>query len=85
MQRANSFWAALSLTLTLLVPSVPAEASEVVKLARLMITGKRLSNADITRSNSSAAQHGSQVGNEVRHGGDDVLGAADGQRQFRPI
>lgn len=85
MQQAKSFWAALSLTLTLLVPSVPAEASEVVKLARLMITGKRLSSADITRSNSTSAQHGSQVGNEIRPSGDDVLGAADGQRLFRPI
>ncbi|CAN5265176.1 hypothetical protein BH11PSE10_BH11PSE10_19040 [soil metagenome] len=86
MQQRNSFLAVASLALVLLLPSAPAQASEVVKLARLVITGKRLSSVDATRSNNAAAPQGSQVANEARHGGgDDVLGAADGQRQFRPI
>ncbi len=86
MQQRNSFLAVVSLALVLLAPSAPAEASEVVKLARLVITGKRLSSVDAMRSNNAAAPQGSQAANEVRHGGgDEVLGAADGQRQFRPI
>ena len=89
MQQRNSFLAlaSLALALTLLLPSAPAQASEVVKLARLVITGKRLSSVDATRSSNAAAPQGAQAANETRHGGaDDVLGAADsGQRQFRPI
>ena len=88
MQQRISFLAVASLALTfLLVPSAPAQASEVVKLARLVITGKRLSSVDATRSSNAAAPQGSQAANETRHGGgaDDLLGAADGQRQFRPI
>ena len=87
MQQRNSFLALASLALTLLLPSGPAQASEVVKLARLVITGKRLSSVDATRSSNAAAPQGAQAANETRHGGaDDVLGAADsGQRQFRPI
>lgn len=87
MQQRNSFLALASLALTLLLPSAPAQASEVVKLARLVITGKRLSSVDATRSSNAAAPQGAQAANETRHGGaDDVLGAADsGQRQFRPI
>ena len=87
MQQRNSFFTLASLALTLLLPSGPAQASEVVKLARLVITGKRLSSVDATRSSNAAAPQGAQAANETRHGGaDDVLGAADsGQRQFRPI
>lgn len=87
MQQRNSFLALASLALSLLLPSAPAQASEVVKLARLVITGKRLSSVDATRSSNAAAPQGAQAANETRHGGaDDVLGAADsGQRQFRPI
>lgn len=87
MQQRNSFLALASLALTLLLPSAPAQSSEVVKLARLVITGKRLSSVDATRSSNAAASQGAQAANETRHGGsDDVLGAADsGQRQFRPI
>ena len=86
MQQRNSFLALASLAVALLVPDAPAQASEVVKLARLVITGKRLSGVDASRSSNAAAPLGSQASNEARHGGaDDVLGAAEGQRQFRPI
>ena len=86
MQQRISFLAMALLAVAMLVPSVPAQASEVVKLARLVITGKRLSSVDATRSSNAAAPQGSQATNETRHGGgDEVLGAADGQRQFRPI
>ena len=41
MPRVKKGWLCLSLTLGLLVGSLPAEASEVVKLARLVVSGKR--------------------------------------------
>ena len=41
MPRVKKGWWCLSLTLGLLVGSLPAEASEVVKLARLVVSGKR--------------------------------------------
>jgi hypothetical protein len=45
MSQCRSRLVALSAALlpTLLLPAAPAQASEVVKLARLVITGKRLS------------------------------------------
>lgn len=86
MQQSKSFSVLVSLATTLLLGGGPAHASEVVKLARLVITGKRLSSVDASRSSNAAAQQGLSVGSEVRHGGgDEVLGALDGQRQFRPI
>jgi len=86
MQRRISFWAWVCLALVLLAPSAPAQASEVVKLARMVITGKRLNSVDVSRSGNAAAPPGRQAANEPRHGsGDEVLGATDGQRQFRPI
>jgi hypothetical protein len=86
MQQRHLFFAGLSMVLTLLLPTPPAQASEVVKLARLVITGKRLSSVDSVRGSNAAAPQGPQAANEARHGsGDEVLGAADGQRQFRPI
>jgi hypothetical protein len=86
MQQRISFLAIASLALSFLLSGTPAQASEVVKLARLVITGKRLSSVDTGRSSNAAAPQGAQAANEARHGGgDEVLGAADGQRQFRPI
>lgn len=41
MPRVKKGWLCLSLTLGLLVGGLPAEASEVVKLARLVVSGKR--------------------------------------------
>jgi len=41
MRRVKKGWWCLSLTLGLLAGSLPAEASEVVKLARLVVSGKR--------------------------------------------
>ena len=45
--------------LILVVPMAPAEASEVVKLARLVITGKRLSAEPrgLSAAEKSALQH----------------------------
>ena len=42
-QRNLSLAAFATLAVALLLPAAPAQASEVVKLARLVITGKRLS------------------------------------------
>ena len=41
MPRVKKGWVCLSVTLGLLAGSLPAEASEVVKLARLVVSGKR--------------------------------------------
>ena len=43
MQRSTTFASLAALAFALLLPAAPADASEVVKLARLVITGKRLS------------------------------------------
>jgi len=42
--RSSKGWISLSLVLGLLVGGLPAEASEVVKLARLVVSGKRASS-----------------------------------------
>lgn len=44
MSPKNKGWISLSLTLGLLAGGLPAEASEVVKLARLVVSGKRSAN-----------------------------------------
>lgn len=41
MPRVKQGWWCLSLTLGLLIGGMPAKASEVVKLARLVVSGKR--------------------------------------------
>ncbi len=46
------FLSALLLGAGLLLPAAPAEASEVVKLARLVITGKRLSAMPVHRASA---------------------------------
>ena len=85
MKQRNSFSAIAALALALLVPSAPVQASEVVKLARLVITGKRLSSVDVARGGNLAGPQIPQGVNEARPGSDEVLGAVDGPRQFRPI
>ena len=89
MKQCNSLLAmatlALALALALLLPGAPAEASEVVKLARLVITGKRLSSVDPVRGSTAVVPLGPHSQNEARPGSDDMLGAVDGARQFRPI
>jgi len=75
MPRVKKGWWCLSLTLGLLVGSLPAEASEVVKLARLVVSGKRGSTeapktapAEQRPSPSAPQAHGS--------GGNDDAGTA---------
>jgi hypothetical protein len=41
MQRQRSAWVVIGLSICLLAAAVPAQASEVVKLARLVVGGKR--------------------------------------------
>lgn len=83
MKQHKSFWAMAALVL--LVPSAPVQASEVVKLARLVITGKRLNHVDAVRGGNAGGPQSPQAAHEGRSGGDEVLGAAEGARQFRPI
>jgi hypothetical protein len=74
MPRLNKGWMCLSLALGLLAGGLPAEASEVVKLARLVVSGKRNpSEAPRTvpaepRPTTSPQAHGS--------GGNDDAGTA---------
>ena len=44
MLRMRTGWVSLSLALSLVTGGLPAEASEVVKLARLVVSGKRGAN-----------------------------------------
>ncbi|MFY7864536.1 hypothetical protein [Roseateles sp.] len=76
---------AASLALTsfaFLVPATPAEASEVVKLARLVITGKRLSSMPQARPES---QQLPRVTVEGRQTPAEVRVAEDRRAQFQPI
>jgi len=65
-----------------LVPAGPAQASEVVKLARLVITGKRLSSMPQTRP---APQQLPRVMVEGRQTPAEVRVAEDRRAQFQPI
>jgi|GEM_PF-3308245 len=71
MTRVLKGWMSLGLTLGLVAGGLPAQASEVVKLARLVVSGKR-SPSEAPRSapaeqrpNSTGSQaHGSGGGND---------------------
>ena len=81
-QQPNSSLTLASLALALLMVSAPAQASEVVKLARLVITGKRLSAMPQARP---APQQLPRVLVEGRQGGAELRVAEDRRAQFRPI
>ncbi len=70
------------LNCALLAPAAPAQASEVVKLARLVITGKRLSNTPQTRP---APQQLPRVMVEGRQTPAEVRVAEDRRALFQPI
>jgi len=79
MSRQTTGWMSLCLALGLLAGGLPAEASEVVKLARLVVSGKRgatdaprTTPAEPTRS--SASSGGSQT--HASSGGNDDTGTA---------
>jgi hypothetical protein len=65
--RSSKGWIALSVSLGLLAGGMPAEASEVVKLARLVVSGKRAAN-EPTRP-AQPEQRTSPGNNQVQGGG----------------
>jgi len=79
MSRQKKGWMSLCLALGLLAGGLPAEASEVVKLARLVVSGKR-GTGDAPRtapaepSRTSASSGGSQT--HGSSGGNDEAGTA---------
>lgn len=74
----------LMLSVCLLFPAVPAEASEVVKLARLVITGNRLSSERMPPSNPRIEQL-PPVLIEGQRSGDGLKLAVQLRGQLRPL
>ncbi|HEV6965973.1 MULTISPECIES: hypothetical protein [Roseateles] len=75
MLQARKGWMSVCLALGLIAGGLPAEASEVVKLARLVVSGKRSANeaprttpAEPRPTNSGQQAHGT--------GGNDEAGTA---------
>lgn len=75
MQRSSKAWMCLCLAVGLAAGGLPAQASEVVKLARLVVSGKRSAN-DAPRPAPTEAR--TPAGNAQGHGsgGNDVAGTA---------
>lgn len=74
-------WALGSLTLALCLPVAPAQASEVVKLARLIITGKRQPNRPPAVANTPAADRASQEASaQSQRGGEAEVHVASQRR-----
>ena len=63
--RPSKGWISLSLTLGLLAGGLPAEASEVVKLARLVVGGKRAASTEATRT-TPAEQRPANTGTQAQ-------------------
>lgn len=74
MQRSMKAWICVCLTLGLAAGGMPAEASEVVKLARLVVSGKRSTN-EAPRSAPTARTGGATTQNHGS-GGSDAAGTA---------
>lgn len=75
MKRSTQLWMSVCVAFGFAAGSVPADASEVVKLARLVVSGKRTTSdtprpaANETRSSATSPQsHG--------NGGSDAAGTA---------
>lgn len=79
--RPSKGWISLSLSLGLLAGGLPAEASEVVKLARLVVGGKRAPAAETARSTNTEQRqaspaHQTQGNASTGGGGGDDAGNA---------
>lgn len=75
MKRSTQLWLSLCVALGFAASGLPAQASEVVKLARLVVSGKRSSN-DAPRPATAEAR--SPATNSPSHGtgGSDAAGTA---------
>ncbi len=75
MTRVKKGWLCLSLTLGLLVGGLPAQASEVVKLARLVVSGKR-GTTEAPKSAPAEQRPASTSSQAHGNGGNDDAGTA---------
>ncbi|CAM3724649.1 hypothetical protein [Roseateles saccharophilus] len=75
MLRLRKGWMSLSLAMGLVAAGLPAEASEVVKLARLVVSGKR-SPSEAPRSAPSESRATSTGPQAHGNGGNDEAGTA---------
>jgi hypothetical protein len=66
--RSSMGWTSLSLALALLVGGLPAEASEVVKLARLVVSGKR-APSEAPRTTTTSPESRTSSGSQAQSGG----------------
>lgn len=79
MRKLFKGWICLGLTLGLLAGGLPAQASEVVKLARLVVSGKR-STSETPRSAPAEPRSGGSQTQGMGGGGDDTGTAPTPQR-----
>lgn len=75
MSRQLRGWVSLGLALCLLAGGLPAQASEVVKLARLVVSGKR-GTTEAPRTTPSEPQRPTSAGAGHGSGGNDEAGTA---------
>ncbi len=66
--QSNKRWVGLALSMSLLAGGWPAEASEVVKLARLVVSGKRAAN-EAPRTPSTPPEARSPASTQAQGGG----------------
>lgn len=82
-EKTKALVLALALGVSLALPVQAAQASEVVKLARLVITGKRLSAPPVTKPLPSSINKAEVLS---QRGDDEDARMGDARRsQFRPI
>ena len=72
MPKMRNGWISLSLVLGLVVGGLPAQASEVVKLARLVVSGKRSTTNETARPPATEPRSAAGTTSPASGGGDDT-------------
>ncbi|RTL35790.1 MAG: hypothetical protein EKK53_23960 [Burkholderiales bacterium] len=75
MKRLTQLWLSLTVALGFAASGLPAHASEVVKLARLVVSGKRSSN-EMSRPAATEARSPAPSSQNHTSGGSDAVGTA---------
>jgi hypothetical protein len=75
MKRSTQLWLSLSVALGFAASGLPAQASEVVKLARLVVSGKR-STTEAPRPAATEARSSAANPQSHGNGGSDAAGTA---------
>jgi hypothetical protein len=76
MKQAFKGWICLGMLAGMLVGGLPAQASEVVKLARLVVSGKRSTGETPRAAPSESRSNGSGATQGINGGGSDEAGTA---------